>query len=62
MNSILTKARAMAFFKNLTLTQGLELTESQLNDFAQMIVELNDARSIEGIDINAIEQYIAELS
>jgi hypothetical protein len=62
MNSILTKARAMAFFKKLTLTGGRELTESQLNDFKQMIVELNEARSIEGIDINDIEKYISELS
>jgi hypothetical protein len=62
MNSILTKARAMANFKKLTLTGGRELTESQLNDFKQMIVELNEARSIEGIDINDIEKYISELS
>ena len=61
MQDLISKAKAMVHFKNLTIAGGRTLSISQLNDFATVATELQAAKSLAGAPIELMEELISDL-
>lgn len=62
MNQVILKARAMAAYKQSVSQMGGTFSENQINEFANVIVELKAELQVEGADTTYINELILKLS